>query len=241
MTSATKQGHSEQYQTSQITLQIWHPDCWTLQTTERVDAGLIAHGIYEHDGIVSGRFTAYADTTADIDKLAEAIEGSPLTSEVKLINEYFNPTLRTDAAGNATQELLVEYEPNNSIHDAFISRGFVPEEEIRVHDGYEYWTVILAESRGTIQQRLDEIRTEMDAEITVEGMKSGQTDAGHCAQSTQLSERQREVFELAQREGYYTWPRECSASELAEALDISKTTLLEHLRKAESKILGQRD
>lgn len=241
MSSTPKRRSGEQFQTSQITLQVWHPDCWTLQTTERVDAGLIGHGVYQHDGIVSGRFTAYADTTADIDELAEAIEGSPLTSEVKLINEYFNPTLRTDAAGNATQELLVEYEPNNSIHDAFISRGFVPEEEIRIHDGYEYWTVIVAESRGTIQQRLDEIRTEMEAEITVEGMKSARTDSAHGSQSRQLSERQREVFELAKSEGYYTWPRESSASALAEELGISKTTLLEHLRKAESKILGEQD
>jgi predicted DNA binding protein len=241
MASSHKERRAQQCRTSQITLEVWHPDCWTLQTTERVDAGLIGHGVYQHDGIVSGRFTAYADTTDRITELADAIEASPLTSEAKLINEYFNPTLRTDAAGNATQELLVEYEPNNSIHDAFVSRGFVPEEEIRIHDGYEYWTVIVAASRATIRERLDEVRTEMDAEITVEGMKSGRTDAGHCDQSTQLSERQREVFELAQCEGYYEWPRECSASDLAEALDISKTTLLEHLRKAESKILGQRD
>jgi len=241
MASTPTDRRTNQYQTSQITLKVWHPDCWTLQTTERVDAGLIGHGVYHHDGIVSGRFTAYADTTDQITELADAIEQSPLTDEVKLINEYFNRTLRTDAAGNATQELLVEYEPNNSIHQAFVSRGFVPEEEIRIHDGYEYWTVIVAASRGTIRERLEDVRTEMDAEITVEGMKSGQTDASHCGQSMQLSERQREVFELAQREGYYMWPRECSASDLAEALDISKTTLLEHLRKAESKILGQRD
>ncbi|NHX37946.1 MULTISPECIES: helix-turn-helix domain-containing protein [Halolamina] len=241
MASSPKERRSEQYRTSQITLEIWHPDCWTLQTTEMVDAGLIGHGVYQHDGIVSGRFTAYADTTDQITELAEAIEESPLTDEVKLINEYFNPNLRTDAAGNATQELLVEYEPTNSIHDAFISRGFVPEEEIRIHDGYEYWTVIVAASRDTIQQRLDEICEEMEADITVEGMKCPESGSAGGSSSNQLSERQREVFELAQREGYYTWPRECSASDLADELDVSKTTLLEHLRKAESKILGNVD
>jgi hypothetical protein len=232
--------HSERHRTSQITLKVWHPNCWTLQTTEAVDAGLIAHGVYQHDGILAGRLTAYADTTDEITALVDAIDGSPLTDQVKRINEYFNPLLRTGAAGNATQELLVEYEPTNSIHDAFVSRGFVPEEEIRIHGGHEYWTVIVDASRSAIRERLDEIRREMDAEITVEGMKSARTDTAHGSQSLQLSERQREVFELAQREGYYKWPRECSASDLADALDISKTTLLEHLRKAESKILGQR-
>ena len=241
MSSATKEQTDERFQASQITLKVWHPDCWTLQTTDRVDAGLIAHGVYKHNSTVAARLTAYADTTADIDNLVAEIESSPLTDIVKVINEYFNPTLRTNAAGNATQELLVEYEPKNSIHNAFISRGFVPEEEIRVQGGYEYWTVIITASRETVQDRLDEIRYEMNAEISVEGMKSAHTDSAHRGNPKQLSERQREVFELAKREGYYTWPRESSASELAEELGIVKTTLLEHLRKAESKVLGQQD
>lgn len=158
-----------------------------------------------------------------------------------MINEYFNPGLQTSPAGNATQELLVEYGPENSIHDAFVSRGFVPEEEIRINDGFEYWTVIVRASRNTIQERLDEIRQEMDAEIRIEGMKSAQTTTAQCQQTDQLSERQREIFELAQEEGYYMWPRETSATDLADEVDISKTTFLEHLRKAEAKILGRID
>lgn len=229
------------FQTTQISLQIWHPDCWTLQATADVDAGLVAHGVYEHDEVVTLRATAYADTTEEIDALIAAVEESPLTDKVKVIDEYFGPTLRSTATGNATQELLVEYEPQNSIHDAFVSRGFIPEEEIRVYGGHEYWTVVVAASRVEIRESLDEIRSEMDAEIKVEGMKSGQTGTVQATQSERLSERQREVFELARSEGYYTWPRGISASELATQLDVSKTTFLEHLRKAEAKIIGQND
>lgn len=223
---------------TQLTLRIWHPDCWTLESTAAADAGLIAHGVYLHDSVVTARLTAYADTTADIDNLVAEIEGSELTRSVARINEYFNPNVWTDAAGNATEELLVEYDPHNSIHDAFVSRGFVPDEEIRIHDGYEYWTVIISERREVIQRRLDAIREEMDAEITIEGMKSAETNSCHDAPTSRLSERQREVFELARRQGYYSWPRETSASDLADDLGVSKTTLLEHLRKAEAKLLG---
>ena len=239
MGSRAKQSSTEPFQTTQVSLRIWHPDCWTLETTADVDAGLIAHGVYEHDGVVASRATAYADTTADIDALIERIEESELTEEVKVINEYFRPRDRSASAGNATQELLVEYEPHNSIHDAFVSRGFLPEEAIRAHDGHEYWTVIVAASRANIQNRLDEIREEMDAEITVKGMKSAGTGTAQAAPGQQLSERQREVFQLARNEGYYTWPRGTSASDLAGQIGISKTTFLEHLRKAEAKILGQ--
>jgi predicted DNA binding protein len=238
MSETTNNIHSDTIQTSQLILKIWHPDCWTLKTTEAVSAGLIAHGVYQYDGCVSARLTAYADRTEQIDNLVAEIDKSELTDTVKKINYYFNPDLRTHSAGNATEELLVEYEPQNSIHDAFVSRGFVPEEEIRMKDGYEYWSVIISESRSTIQRRLDEIRYEMNAEITIEGMKSPTTKSTKYNSTDQLSERQREVFELAQQSGYYTWPREISASELADKLDLSKTTILEHLRKAEAKLLG---
>jgi predicted DNA binding protein len=45
------------------------------------------------------------------------------------------------------------------------------------------------------------------------------------------------VYEHARNAGYYEWPREASTRELADELDVSKTTLLEHLRKAEAKLL----
>lgn len=232
---------SEQFppHASQLTLRIWHPDCWTLETTAAVDAGLVAHGVYHTDGVTNARCTAYADSRDDIEALIDEIEVSPLTDDVKRVQEYFNPRVRGNAAaGNTTAELLVKYESCNSIHDAFVQRGFVPEEEIRIHDGEEYWTVIITEDRMEIGRRLDEIRSEMNAEITVEGMKSPNTKTSNDSPTAELSERQREVFELAQRRGYYSWPRETSASELADEIDISKTTLLEHLRKAEVKLLN---
>lgn len=241
MGSAATQGRTEPAQTTQVSLRIWHPNCWTLRATEDTDAGVVAHGVYEHDGLVTCRATVYGNTTAEVDALIDRIDGSDLTDEVKIINEYFGPTHRSTAAGNATQGLLVKYEPHNSIHDAFISRGFLPEEEIRAHDGQEYWTVIVTASRAEIQERLDEIREEMNADISVDGMKSAGTGTVQSTPIEQLSERQREVFQLARSKNYYTWPRETSASELATHVGVSKTTFLEHLRKAEAKILGQVD
>ena len=52
-----------------------------------------------------------------------------------------------------------------------------------------------------------------------------------------LSPRQREVFQLAQSRGYYEYPRKVTAQELADEMDITKSTLLEHLRKAEQKLM----
>lgn len=223
---------------TQLTLEIWHPDCWTLQTTAEADAGMVAHSVHEYDGLINARLTAYADRHDDIDELVSAIGSSDLTTQVERVTNYFNPRLGTEAAGNVTEELLVRYNPSNSIHDAILSRGFIPEEEIRIRNGYEYWTVIITAPRSKIQSRLDEIRDEMNAEITVQGMKSPETEPTEPRAGNQLSERQREVFEFARERGYYSWPREVSATDIADELDVSKATVLEHLRKAESKLLA---
>ncbi|WP_435179233.1 helix-turn-helix domain-containing protein [Halorussus sp. AFM4] len=52
-----------------------------------------------------------------------------------------------------------------------------------------------------------------------------------------LSDRQAEVVRTALEGGYYEWPREADAETLAAELDISHTTFLEHLRKAERTLL----
>lgn len=227
----------DQGQATQLTLKIWHPDCWTLETTAAVDAGLVAHSVHEIDDLVNARLTVYADRNERIDALVSAIDDSSFTEQVERVHNYFNPHVRTEAAGNVTEELLVRYWPENSIHDAFLSRGFLPDEEIRIRDGHEYWTVIVTASRPTVRSRLDEIREEMDAEITIQGMKSPGTEPTEPQVGTRLSERQREVLELARHRGYYAWPRVTSATELADELDVSKATVLEHLRKAEAKLL----
>ena len=53
-----------------------------------------------------------------------------------------------------------------------------------------------------------------------------------------LTDRQYEVIEYALQAGYFEWPREITADELAAELDISRATLLEHLRKGQSKLLA---
>lgn len=53
-----------------------------------------------------------------------------------------------------------------------------------------------------------------------------------------LTERQREVLEAAYHAGYFRWPRESTAEEVAESLGISSPTLHKHLRRAEEQLLN---
>jgi PAS domain S-box-containing protein len=53
-----------------------------------------------------------------------------------------------------------------------------------------------------------------------------------------LTERQGEVVCAAYRAGYYEWPRDNTAEEVAESLDIAGSTFHQHLRTAERKLAG---
>jgi hypothetical protein len=55
---------------------------------------------------------------------------------------------------------------------------------------------------------------------------------------TVLTDRQREVLTLANRYGYYEYPRGVSSEKLASRIGISKPVMLQHLRKAEKRIMA---
>lgn len=219
-----------------LKLDIWHPECWTLEVTEETDGGLFGHGVYDIEDKVKGRFTAYANSEADLNAEITAIQESPLTNAVWSMDKRYSIGSRTPMPGVATKSLVVEYDSHRSISDAIISRGFIPDQPVWIHDGREYWTVIVDLDRETVQDRLDAVRREMDADIKIRQITSDDEAGSGLFRTDILSERQREAFELACEEGYYNWPREVTVTHLADQLDITKATFLEHLRKAEAKL-----
>lgn len=65
------------------------------------------------------------------------------------------------------------------------------------------------------------------------------TDGLSVSSIATLTDRQREVLEAAYRTGYFRWPRDASAVEVAEMLGIARPTLHAHLRKAEEQLFGE--
>jgi len=64
---------------------------------------------------------------------------------------------------------------------------------------------------------------------------------GHGAQvalTNSLTEKQLDALATAYERGYFTWPRESSADDCADALDIAQSTFSQHLRTAQEKVFG---
>lgn len=54
-----------------------------------------------------------------------------------------------------------------------------------------------------------------------------------------LTDKQREVMVAAFQNGYYDYPKKISSKVLSQKINISKPTLLQHMRKAEGRILKE--
>lgn len=95
--------------------------------------------------------------------------------------------------------------------------------------------------RATLVGTHENLRTALSAipdevEFTVEN--AGPYVPGGADLLSPLTERQLEVFETAVEEGYYEVPRRATHKDIADNLGCAPSTVDEHLRKAESRVVS---
>lgn len=223
-----------------FTVDVWHPECWTLRATRETDAGLLGHGTAIHGDRAVGRYTAYGESTDAVEALVAFVRESGLTEAITPLAS--SQTGTASALGPATREVVVEFDPGPSIRDAFTSRGLVHHGPTRHEDGRERRSFLGRIGREAVGRAIDDIAAAYGADLELERLATPASDRNENDSSAdRLSPRQRDAFRLARSRGYYGYPRGVTARELAAELDVSKATFLEHLRKAEAKLLGRID
>lgn len=88
-----------------------------------------------------------------------------------------------------------------------------------------------------LTQRLDSVSAAIDVQLRHHVSMAGESsDSIETLLCDRLTERQRQTLRVAYDSGYFAWPRETSAHELADEIDISGPLINEHLRTAQRAI-----
>jgi len=110
---------------------------------------------------------------------------------------------------------------------------------VLIKEGYEEWNVGSFD-RKILEKIIKSIEKWKDKfpEFELKGITKSKLEEIYFPKiKPKLPEMQKKAFDLALKRGYYTWPRKVDLGDLAREMKISISTLQEHLRKAESKLL----
>jgi hypothetical protein len=201
-----------------------------------VDSPLVAasreHGCtVAVDGYVAtgGRWLVYCDVDgAAVDAVAGTLDGSAGVEECRVISE--RPTggrLEVTTAGT-------------SLLDATATAGATLRTAV-AEGGVCRLTVEVPQSTETRESvaRLKAAEPDMELLACRELDRPPADPSAPAGLLAELTDRQREVLEVLYRAGYFEWPRESTAQEVADRVGIDQSTLQGHLRKAEHALVSE--
>lgn len=210
-----------------VTLRVWHPDCWMLEMSEHnPDVCIESRGVCAHAGVVQ----AGALVRSEHHEAVRSALADPVPTDVH--REVLSLT-------QGAAEVYSHYPTYRSMYEATMSSGFLLASPVLHHQGFERWEVLadsntlaagIAKLREVAEVRVDRVSETRAPNPPVRPEPLG-------ALGEDLSERQFDVLRRAVEAGYYEWPRGKNVKRLAAELGISGPTCLEHIRRAESRIV----
>ncbi len=207
-----------------IEVAIEDPSLFVASLSDRLDATVSYHGL-TYDADDTPRLILHADREID--------EGTALATDaddrdLSVLSENDGGTLLEVTAGDGPVTALNE-------HGAVV-------QELSVSDGVADLAVELPDSRSArsaydiLERRYD--RVELISYHEREEPSRRPHDVSARLESS-LTDRQLLALRKAYYANYFEWPRDVSGEDLADSMDISRSTFHQHLRTAQRKLLEE--
>ncbi len=204
--------------------------CWCVETTEKAEDCVTQEA--RNYTVIDGKARYNATiTSSNLEKDLKLIQSHPLVKQIDVL-------YKTENTANAM--MISQYD--STVLQALDSSGCHHLGEGISKHGYDN-LVLMAPNQENIKEFMDT----PGLDITLHAKKRlKKTDlpaydffreSGFLKMRTavdMLSPKQKDVFELACKKGYYGLPKKVTISELGNLLGLSESTTREHLRKAES-------
>jgi predicted DNA binding protein len=172
----------------------------------------------------------------DYDAVVDVIESHHMIDSLEVLERYDADTHGRVSATLFLRGQLTEFTPLQTL----LYEGFLPIGPTTLEDGRECFDLLLddrdelskaielLEEYGTVS--VERISEEFRREIVP-------SHAEWQALLTAIPPRRRELLNRAVDQGYFEIPRAVTLEELADQMDITKTTASTHLRKAERQLV----
>jgi|AntDeeMinimDraft_4_1070355.scaffolds.fasta_scaffold00098_9 predicted DNA binding protein len=219
----------------EYTFTIKHEGCWTETLNDRfpdVTATIIYSYRLTGTSITMIELTRVDEET--IDELVDWLDDHEVMTTGRLVSY-------DDKRHKAFVSLEGDYDTDTEpVLNVLLRNNAFPTIPATVTRGREHWSVLVP-NHGQVSQAHEELQelgsVDVDAlrQPDLDRMLTGLTEVKEAVQD--LSPRQLEVLSRAIEEGYYDSPRSCNIEELAELDSANTSTVGEHLRRSEAKIL----
>jgi predicted DNA binding protein len=159
------------------------------------------------------------------------LKGPDLGTVVERIDNY-ETVLSLEILGQSPDRCLIQFETSEALLLFSVQESGVPlEPPVEIQDGQATVEVTASQDRlSTFGQQLEQFGMRFDVEFVRGSVESSEQ---------LLTDRQRELITAAVTEGYYDTPRQCTLTELADHLDMAKSTVSEMLHRAEETIIKE--
>jgi predicted DNA binding protein len=197
-----------------MSIGIRHRDCWHYRLSRAMSATIIVKYTYM---LPNDQLYGYQTiVSARIGELESFLSSIPQVKKFAILS------MSADRAD------VITWAEQRSIVDSIIKKNCVFIGPTIVRDGVESWHIV-APTREELQEVVASL--EQCADIAyIRSSEGVEPDAG-------LTERQMSALKAAVEMGYFETPRRSSIREVAKRLKVSPSTAVEHLRKAEKKVL----
>ncbi|AQL42234.1 hypothetical protein BV210_05680 [Halorientalis sp. IM1011] len=210
----------------EMTLELEEPDTFFGTVSTELDCTCRLLGSTKSSGGDRLHYVAVTAPPADVQALADDPE-TPTPASLRLVTENDD---------HAVFEAQVEPSITSVLFESGVEPAAVEAEGGEV-------TVEAAAPRGFDIRELTERLDERFGDATLAAKREGdgwpESSTDPCeGVDDKLTDRQRSALSAAYFGGYFDWPRDSTAEEVADALGIASPTFHQHLRHAERKLLS---
>lgn len=136
-------------------------------------------------------------------------------------------------------QVFYELPELKGFHNVVLDKNIFFVKPVAVSNGAEYWTVASKKKKHLLNLYKKVKKLKFRAKIELLGIREEMPRFLFRPFLSELTELQRSALETAFAKGYYEYPRKASAEKIAGELGIPASTFIEHLRKAEARIMPQ--